>query len=466
MSFLRGMEVPKSVRYLAHPARLRLPLHVSAGPLERRKSDEYLGAWKRGREHALAWKIAQSPLAGKVYCAPGNPGMATLDKGECVPIGVNDFAAIREFIEAHDVGLTVVGPEDPLVNGVVDTLQASGHAVFGPVAAAARLEGSKAFAKAFMKKYGIPTAAYAEFDNAEEAIEYVREHGAPIVIKADGLAAGKGVTVARNLETAETAIREDMLDQVFGDAGAKVVIEECLFGEEASILAFCDGKRAIPMVSSQDHKPAYDGDEGPNTGGMGAYSPAPVVTDAMQEIICAEILDPVIRGMAAEGTPYTGILYAGLMITEEGPRVIEFNVRFGDPETQVVLPRMLSDIVPVFQACCEGTLDRQHIVYSDAPCVTVVMASGGYPKAYEKGKVITGLDDAEALSGVSLFHAGTRQEGEHIVTNGGRVLNVTATGATLPETIDQAYKAVSKVHFEDAHFRTDIGQKALKHLGF
>jgi phosphoribosylamine---glycine ligase len=418
-----------------------------------------------GREHALAWKIGQSPLCDTVFCAPGNPGVSALEKGQCAAIGVNDFDAIQTFIQNNNIELTVVGPEDPLVNGLVDRLVAEGHAVFGPSAKAARLEGSKVFAKEFMARHKIPTATYAEFDDAQAAMDHVREQGAPLVIKADGLAAGKGVTVALDVDTALNAIQEAMVDQVFGGAGAKVIIEECLVGEEASILAFADGKTVVPMVSSQDHKPAYDGDKGPNTGGMGAYSPAPVVTPELQQQIFDEVLEPCVRGMAEEGTPYTGIVYAGLMITTNGPKVIEFNVRFGDPETQVVLPRMKSDIVPIFQACCAGALDAQTIEYDDMPCVSVVMASGGYPKDYEKGKAITGIRDAEATSGVMVFHAGTKTANDQLLTNGGRVLNVTAWGGALPETIAKAYDAVAKVKFEGAHYRHDIGKKALDRMG-
>jgi phosphoribosylamine--glycine ligase len=416
-----------------------------------------------GREHALAWKLAQSPSMEKIYAAPGNPGIAALDKGECLAIGVNDFEGLREAIAAHGVTLVIVGPEDPLAAGIVDELAMPDCLVFGPSAGAARLEGSKAFAKEFMAKYKIPTAQFARFNSADAALVYVREQGAPIVIKADGLAAGKGVTVCKTVAEAEAAIRTIMVDKAFGAAGEEVVIEECLVGEEASILAFCDGKTVIPMASSQDHKPAYDNDEGPNTGGMGAYSPAPVVNDAQMADIHASILQPVVDGMAAEGTPYTGILYAGLMMTQDGPKVIEFNVRFGDPETQVVLPRMKNDIVPVFEACCRGTLDQIDLAYDPAACVTVVMASGGYPGSYAKGIEITGIAEAEA-GGAMVFHAGTKTEGGSLRTNGGRVLNVTAKGATIPEAIENAYAAVGKINFKDAHYRNDIGKKALKHL--
>lgn len=418
-----------------------------------------------GREHALAWKIAQSPRVETVYAAPGNPGIARLAKGQCVALGAKDFPAIEAFLIEKDIDLTVVGPEDPLAAGIVDRLEAAGHKVFGPCAAAARLEASKAFAKAFMDRHDIPTAGYGEFDDPEAAIAYIRAQGAPIVVKADGLAAGKGVTVALDVDTAIRAVEEFMVERVFGDAGGKIVVEEFLAGEEASILAFSDGRTVVPMVSSQDHKAVFDGDQGPNTGGMGAYSPAPVVTPEMQERILREVLEPCVAGMAAEGSPYKGILYAGLMITEAGPKVIEFNVRFGDPETQVVVPRMMNDIVPVFLACCDGTLDQLPIEYDECPCVTVVMASGGYPKDYAKGMEITGIDEAELDADVMVFHAGTKMEDGRVVTNGGRVLNVTARGTSLAETIRRAYTAVQKIHFESAHFRKDIGHRALARQG-
>jgi phosphoribosylamine--glycine ligase len=417
-----------------------------------------------GREHALAWKIAQSPLVAKVYGAPGNPGIASLSKGACVPIGVDDFSGIKAFVEEKDIDLTVVGPEDPLAKGLVDYLEQGGDRAFGPSAGAAQLEGSKAFAKAFMERHHIPTAAWAEFDDAADAAAYVRAKGAPIVIKADGLAAGKGVTVAMDMDTALRAIDDAMVRHAFGSAGARVVVEEFMTGEEASILAFCDGTTVIPMASSQDHKAVFDGDQGPNTGGMGAYSPAPVVTAALERRILEEVLQPAVRGMAAEGNPYRGILYAGLMINAEGPKVVEFNVRFGDPETQVVLPRMKTDLVPVLIACCEGRLHEERIEYHNAPCVTVVMASGGYPGAYEKGKAISGIDAAEEEAGVSVFQAGTKLEDGVLRSNGGRVLNVTATEATLPEAIAKAYRAVGKIAFDGAHQRTDIGGKALRRM--
>lgn len=417
-----------------------------------------------GREHALAWKIAQSPLVDTVYAAPGNPGIERMEKGRCAAIGADDIDALDAFIREHGISLAVVGPEDPLCAGIVDQLAARGHMVFGPSAAAARLEGSKSFAKAFMEQHGIPTAAYAAFTDADEAIAHVRRAGAPIVVKADGLAAGKGVAVCHDEESAVQAIERCMRDRDFGEAGARVVLEECLVGEEASILAFCDGERVVPMATSQDHKPAFDGDTGPNTGGMGAYSPAPVVTPELQDEINTRILKPVVEGMAAGGTPYKGILYAGLMITSAGPRVVEFNVRFGDPETQVVLPRMSSDIVPVFLACCNGTLDQVAVEYDGGACVSVVMASGGYPNRYPKGMEITGIDRAEAADGVMVFHAGTRMQDGRLVTNGGRVLNVTASAGSIPAAIEKAYAAVDQIHFEGAHFRRDIGRKALDRL--
>lgn len=415
-----------------------------------------------GREHALTWKITQSPLVDQVFCAPGNPGMASI--ATCVDIGVGDFDALLSFAQENQIELTVVGPEDPLADGIVDIFQEAGLRAFGPNKAAAQLEGSKAFAKQVMERHGIPTAKYAEFDNAEDAEAYVRDQGAPIVIKADGLAAGKGVTVAQTVDEALEAIRHAMVDNVFGDAGARVIVEECMFGEEASIFALSDGEHLIALASSQDHKPAYDGDTGPNTGGMGAYSPAPVVTDELFEEIRHSVLEACIHGMKADGIPYQGVLYAGLMMTQTGPRVVEFNCRFGDPETQVVLPRMKSDIVPLMIACCDGTLAEQELEWEDRECVTVVMASGGYPGSYDKGKAITGVDDAEAAESCMVFHAGTKALDGKLLTNGGRVLGVTAFGQTIAEAIDAAYEGVSKIHFDDAFHRNDIGKKALDRL--
>ncbi len=415
-----------------------------------------------GREHALVWKIAQSPLVEALYCAPGNPGIARY--AECIDIAASDIDGIVRLAEEKQCDLTGVGPEDPLARGLVDRLSERGLRAFGPTQAAAQLEASKAFAKHIMHKHGIPTAAYAEFDTAWEAVDYVKAQGAPIVVKADGLAAGKGVTVARTVEEAIEAIDSAMTSRVFGDAGAKVVIEECLVGEEASILAFSDGKTIVPMVPSQDHKAVFDGDKGPNTGGMGAYSPAPVVSEKLLAEIQKSVLEPCIAGMAHEGAPYVGILYAGLIMTAEGPKVIEFNCRFGDPETQVVLPRMTDDIVPIFLACCDGTLNKQVIAWSTGACVSVVMASGGYPGPFQKGFTISGIEDAER-GGALVFHAGTRQTPDGPTSNGGRVLNVTALGSDIPTAIDKAYEAVRRIHFENAHWRTDIGKKALARIG-
>ncbi|MBI5091995.1 MAG: phosphoribosylamine--glycine ligase [Candidatus Hydrogenedentes bacterium] len=412
-----------------------------------------------GREHALAWKIKQSPLVSELYCAPGNPGMAAL--GACVDIPAGDIDGLLGFAKENKIDLTVVGPEDPLANGIIDRFAEEGLTAFGPNGRAAQLEASKAFAKSVMQRYRIPTAEYAEFSSADEATAYVEAKGVPLVIKADGLAAGKGVTVAHDVDNAIDAVREAMVEGVFGAAGSRVVIEEFLVGEEASILAFTDGKTVIPMVASQDHKAAYDGDQGPNTGGMGAYSPAPVITNGLAVQIQRTVLQPCVDGLANEGIHYTGVLYAGLMITKDGPKVIEFNCRFGDPETQVVLPRMKSDLVPVLLACCNGTLHQQKIAWDDRACVSVVMASGGYPKAYDKGKVISGIERAERDAGVMVFHAGTKHHEDNVVTNGGRVLNVTALGTDIRGAITMAYAGVRQISFEGAHFRTDIGHRAL-----
>ncbi len=417
-----------------------------------------------GREHAMAWKAAQSPLADTIYCAPGNPGMAQLDKATCLPVDAEDFDAVKQLVREKNIEMVLVGPEAPLAAGIVDALADTGAMVFGPCQAAARLEASKAFAKEFMARHDIPTAPYAAFSDAAAAKAYVESVGAPLVVKADGLAAGKGVTVAMDKETALQAIDDAMVTGVFGDAGNQIIIEGFLDGEEASILAFSDGKTVVPMASSQDHKAALDGDQGPNTGGMGAYSPAPVVTDALMKTIQEKILDPCVAGMAADGSPYIGVLYAGLMITKKGPEVVEFNCRFGDPETQVVLPRLTSDLVEIVRACCTGTLDTIALDYTAETCATVVMASEGYPASYPKGRVITGIDEAEAEADTQVFHAGTGLVDGELVTTGGRVLAVTARAATLKETLEKAYAGVKKIHFDGAQFRTDIGQKAFRHL--
>lgn len=414
-----------------------------------------------GREHALAWKLQQSPSVEALYCAPGNPGIERV--AECVAIAPSDFDALVDFARKETIDLTVVGPEGPLAGGIVDRFQDVGLTIFGPTAAAAQIESSKSFAKGLMKQYGIPTAAHETFDNAENAKAYVNRMGAPIVIKADGLSAGKGVTVANTVDEALEAVDRVMVDHVFGDAGNRVVVEECLVGEEASIFALTDGENVLPLASSQDHKPLLDGDRGPNTGGMGAYSPAPVVTDALFKEIEDTILRPCIEGMAKEGSPYRGVLFAGLMISDDGPKVVEFNCRFGDPEAQVLLPRMRSDLAVLLLSCCEGTLGKRSVEWDDGACVTVVMASGGYPATYEKGKAITGIEAAEAL-GLTVFHAGTARTNGELVTNGGRVIGVTAMGPDVPSTIAKAYQGVEKIAFEGAVYRKDIGRKALRHL--
>ncbi len=414
-----------------------------------------------GREHALLWKLAQSPEATKLYAVPGNPGMAEL--AECVAGSIEDNAAVVKLAQEKKIDLVVVGPEVPLMNGVVDALRAAGIKAFGPTKAAAELEGSKSFSKDIMKKYGIPTAKYEVFTDADAARAYIEKEGAPIVIKANGLAAGKGVIVAETKEQALDAVHEIMDDAAFGKAGSRVVIEAFMEGEEASLLAFTDGKTIRPMVSSQDHKRAYDGDKGPNTGGMGTYAPAPVMTKDMVEQATEKILKPMIAAMAKEGRPYQGCLYAGLMITEEGPKVVEFNARFGDPETQVVLPLLKGDLVKIMQACVDGTLDTAAVDWEDGAAVCVVMASGGYPKSYKKGYAIDGLKKAESL-GTFVFHAGTAKKDGKVVTSGGRVLGVTARGGGIKEATEKAYKGVEAIRFTDEFHRKDIAHRALERL--
>ena len=414
-----------------------------------------------GREHALLWKLAQSPEATKLYAVPGNPGMAEL--AECVAGSIEDNASVVKLAQEKKIDLVVVGPEVPLTNGVVDALRAAGIKAFGPTKAAAELEGSKSFSKDIMKKYGIPTAKYEVFTDADVARAYIKKEGAPIVIKADGLAAGKGVIVAETKEQALDAVHEILDDAAFGKAGSRVVIEAFMEGEEASLLAFTDGKTIRPMVSSQDHKRAYDGDKGPNTGGMGTYAPAPVMTKDMVEQATEKILKPMIAAMAKEGRPYQGCLYAGLMITEEGPKVVEFNARFGDPETQVVLPLLKGDLVKIMQACVDGTLDTAAVDWEDGAAVCVVMASGGYPKSYKKGYAIDGLKKAESL-GTFVFHAGTAKKDGKVVTSGGRVLGVTARGGGIKEATEKAYKGVEAIRFTDEFHRKDIAHRALERL--
>lgn len=409
-----------------------------------------------GREHALYWKLSESPQTEQIYAIPGNPGMGT-----SAAIALDDHAAILRFVKEHEIGLVVVGPEVPLMNGLVDELEAAGIRAFGPRANAAEIEGSKSFAKDLMKKYGIPTARYEVFTAAEPARAYIRQEGAPIVVKADGLAAGKGVIVAMTEQEALDAVDAIMEDHSFGDAGARVVIEEFMEGEEASLLAFTDGTTIRPMISAQDHKRAYDGDRGPNTGGMGTYAPAPVMTPEMTERAVEEILKPTIAAMAKEGRIYRGCLYLGLMVTADGPKVVEFNARFGDPETQVVLPLLDSDLVAIMCACADGTLADVPIRWKDGAAVCVVLASGGYPGHYEKGQEIHGLADAEAM-GALVFHAGTAMKDGKLVTNGGRVLGVVGRGADISSAVDAAYAAAAKISFKDAYYRKDIAHRALE----
>ncbi len=410
-----------------------------------------------GREHALVWKLHQSPKVEKIYCAPGNGGMA--DLAECVEIKADDILALADFAKDKGVDLTVVGPEVPLVAGIVDLFEEDGLKIFGPSKAAARLEGSKVYAKNFMKRWDIPTARYAAFTDAAAALEYLQDHSYPLVVKAAGLAAGKGVIICQDFFEAEDAVSKIMTDKIFKEAGNSLVIEEFLVGEEASILAVCDGKDFLLLDSSQDHKRIFDNDEGPNTGGMGAYSPAPVVTMGLAEEIERTVIRPVVEGMADEEAPFKGILYAGIMVTKDGPKVLEFNVRFGDPETQAVLPRLKTDLVDVMLASADGQLKGMKLEWDTRACVCVVLAAGGYPGEYVTGKPISGLDQ-DFETGV-VFHAGTKRQGDKILTSGGRVLGVTALGNGINEAIDKAYVAVGKISFEGCQFRKDIGKRAL-----
>lgn len=413
-----------------------------------------------GREHALVWKLAQSPKlqqpGSKIYAAPGNAGIQEL--AECVDIAAEDVEALLQFARQEQIDFTVVGPEAPLALGIVDAFTAQGLRIFGPSQKAAAIEGSKALAKEIMVKYGVPTAKYGTFTEKEKALAYVQEVGAPIVVKADGLAAGKGVVVAMDLPTALQAVEEIMGGQAFGAAGSRVVIEEYLEGEEVSVLAFTDGDTVIPMVSAQDHKRAYDGDEGPNTGGMGAYSPAPIFTEEMNRWVLEHILQPTVDGMKQEGRPYQGVLYAGLMVTKDGIKVLEYNARFGDPETQAVLMRLDSDLLEIMEAIVDHQLAKMEIHWQPEPAVCVVVAAGGYPKSYHKGDVITGLDKANEMA--TVFHAGTARKDGQIVSNGGRVLGVTAMGSNIQEAIQHAYAAVEQIHFANCFYRRDIGHRA------
>jgi phosphoribosylamine--glycine ligase len=412
-----------------------------------------------GREHALVWKLAQSPRVEKIYCAPGNPGIGEI--AECINISADNIKALCGFAREQNVDLTVVGPEKPLTDGIVNYFTGQGLKIFGPTQEAALLEGSKTFAKELMKKYGVPTAEFAVFSSASEAKAYIEQKGVGLVVKADGLAAGKGVVVAETPGEALAAIDEIMLKRVHGDAGKQVVLEERLIGEEASLLAFTDGTTVIPMVAAQDHKRVGDGDTGPNTGGMGAYAPAPVVTPELLKQIQETILQPMIDGMRQDDILYQGCLYAGLMITAEGPKVIEFNARFGDPETQVVLPLLDVDLVPVLEACIAGTLADCEVRWKNGAAVCVVVAAGGYPGEYRRGDVIGGLAEA-AMSGAEVFHAGTALSGEDVVTQGGRVLGVTAVAADIAAAVDKVYPAVEKIRFAGMQYRKDIAHRALK----
>ncbi|MEQ2356384.1 phosphoribosylamine--glycine ligase [Pseudoalteromonas piscicida] len=414
-----------------------------------------------GREHALAFKAAQNPSVKTVFVAPGNAGTALEPKLENVAIGVEDIDALVVFAKENNVQLTIVGPEAPLVIGVVDRFRDEGLAIFGPTQAAAQLEGSKSFTKDFLARHDIPTAAYQTFEEIEPALAYLKAQGAPIVVKADGLAAGKGVIVAMTEAEAEEAIRDMLAGNAFGEAGSRVVIEEFLEGEEASFIVMVDGKNVLPFATSQDHKRAYDGDKGPNTGGMGAYSPAPVVTPDIHDRIMAEVINPTIEGMAKEGHPYTGFLYAGLMITADGtPKVIEYNCRFGDPETQPIMLRLQSDLVELIEAANREELDQTSIEFDPRAAVGVVLAASGYPGNYPKGDAISGLQ-VNYPEGEKVFHAGTKQDGEHVVTAGGRVLCATALGHTVTEAQKRAYSLVKDIHWDGVEYRTDIAYRAI-----
>ncbi len=410
-----------------------------------------------GREHAIVWKLSKSPKVDKIYCAPGNGGIGTL--AELVPIGAMEFDKLVDFAKKEGIDLTVIGMDDPLVGGIVDRFEAEGLRVFGPRANAAVIEGSKAFSKELMKKYNIPTAAYETFNDYDKALEYVKKGEFPVVLKADGLALGKGVLICNTLEEAEEGLKTLMIDKKFGESGNTVVIEEFLTGQEMSVLSFCDGKTVVPMVSAQDHKRAYDGDKGLNTGGMGTFSPSRVYTPKLAEECMKSIYQPTVDALNKEGRTFKGVIFFGLMLTPKGMRVIEYNARFGDPETQVVLPRLKNDIVEIFEACIDGTLDKINVEWYDNGTACVVLASGGYPESYKKGYEITGLEQAEKAENIIVFHAGTALKEGKFVTNGGRVLGVTGIGKDLDDAIDIAYKGVELVDFKDKHFRKDIGIK-------
>jgi phosphoribosylamine--glycine ligase len=413
-----------------------------------------------GREHALAWKVSQSKKVDKIFCAPGNAGIAAL--AQCIDIKDDDTPALKKFVHDNNIDLTIVGPEGPLAAGIVDEFQKDGLKIFGPSKASAMLEASKAYAKEIMEKYGVPTAGYSEFTDEKAAIEYLRDLNSLAVVKADGLAAGKGVVVAKDADEAEEAVHKMLGEHEFKEASSKIIIEECLVGEEASILAFSDGTHFSIMQSAQDHKRIFDNDMGPNTGGMGAYSPAPVVTEEILKYVKENVFKKMIDGMRKEGAPFVGVLYAGIMITRDGPKVLEFNVRFGDPETQPIMMRLKTDLIDIIENILEGKLDKIKIEWDGRAAVCVVLSSKGYPGAYEKGKEITGLNDASSVDDAVVFHAGTALKDGKIVTSGGRVLGVTAMADTIKSAIDRAYQVVHMVSFEGKHYRSDIGRKAIQ----
>mgnify|MGYP002560435044 CR=1 FL=1 len=410
-----------------------------------------------GREHTICWKLAQSPKVDKLYCAPGNAGIGEI--AELVPIGAMELDKLVDFAKGKAIDLTVIGMDDPLVAGVVDKFEAAGLRVFGPRANAAIIEGSKAFSKELMKKYNIPTAAYETFDDYDKAVEYVKAGSFPVVLKADGLALGKGVLICNTLEEALDGLNTLMVDKKFGASGSKVVVEEFLTGPEVSVLSFCDGNTVVPMVSAQDHKRAYDNDEGLNTGGMGTFSPSRIYTEDIAKECMKTIFMPTVEALNKEGRQFKGIIYFGLMLTKNGPKVIEYNARFGDPETQVILPRLKSDLCEIFEACIDGTLDKLNVEWYDNAACCVVLASGGYPESYEKGYEITGLEEAKKADNIVVFHAGTALKDGKFVTNGGRVLGITGIGKDLDDAIKIAYEGVKTVTFDKVHYRKDIGIK-------
>ncbi len=413
-----------------------------------------------GREHALIWKINQNPKVSEVYCAPGNAGISKL--AQCVNIDTDSIEKLIDFAKKEKIDLTVVGPELPLSQGIVNEFNKQGLRIFGPSKEAAEIESSKVFSKYLMKKYNIPTANYQVFQTSEKALDDIKKQTFPLVIKADGLAAGKGVFIVENLVQARNALDALMEEKKFGEAGRQVIIEEFLEGEEVSILAFCDGKTVVPMVSSQDHKKIFDNDLGPNTGGMGAYSPVPFYPDEFEKRVLEEILKPTVKGLQNEGKMYKGVLYAGLILTKEGPKVLEFNARFGDPETQVILPRLKTDLIDILNAVIENTLHKINIKWEDNAAVCVVVASGGYPGKYQKGKVLSGLKRLEKMKDIITFHAGTKLQDDKVITSGGRVLGITAWDETISKAKERAYKGVKEIYFEDMYYRKDIAVKAIK----